>query len=306
MTRVNPSTRLYVLLARNSPVGVIFRRGPSKHVQLIRWELTDDSLEAGQWLKGRIYERRCDLSPEGDMLLYFAANWRRPYQSWSAISRPPYLTALALWPKGDGWGGGGLFKSRECLLLNHRSRSYEWNLADGFVLPEWLAIEPFGDRSGWGEDEPPFWARLERDGWKCVLYPTRTKDERGSNVWIEYDPPITWEKPSPVPPIACRLQMRILGIKERDGPWYLADHVLVREGDQPESLGRSDWADWASNGDLLFARSGCLYRLSRRGGRLPALSESRLIADLSQNTFEQKEAPAWALEWPRKKRVRTK
>jgi hypothetical protein len=29
---------------------------------------------------------------------------RKPFQSWSAISRTPYLTALALWPKGDGWG----------------------------------------------------------------------------------------------------------------------------------------------------------------------------------------------------------
>jgi hypothetical protein len=53
--------RLYVILARKSPLGVVFRRGPSNQVLLIKWNTADDSFEYGQWLKGRIYERRCDL-----------------------------------------------------------------------------------------------------------------------------------------------------------------------------------------------------------------------------------------------------
>jgi len=96
------STRLYVIVARDAPLGVIFRRGPSKQVLLMKLNMEDDTFEIGQWLKARIYERRCDLSPDGEFLLYFAANWRKPYESWSAISRPPYLSALAMWPKGDG------------------------------------------------------------------------------------------------------------------------------------------------------------------------------------------------------------
>src|ERR1700760_351322 len=100
------STRLFVLLARDAPVGVILRRGPSKQVLMIHWNLKNDTFVHGQWLKARVYERRCDLSPEGDMLLYFAATHRKPYGTWSAVSRPPFFTALALWPKGDAWGGG--------------------------------------------------------------------------------------------------------------------------------------------------------------------------------------------------------
>lgn len=76
-----PSARLFVIAARNAPIALIFRRGPSKQVLLIGWNLEDDTFEIGQWLKGRIYERRCDLSPEGEMLLYFAANWRKPHLS---------------------------------------------------------------------------------------------------------------------------------------------------------------------------------------------------------------------------------
>ncbi|MBV8516144.1 MAG: hypothetical protein JO197_01960 [Acidobacteria bacterium] len=92
--------RIYALLARSTARAVVFRRGPSKRVFLLGWNTANDQFEQGQWLKGRIYERRCDLSPDGQLLLYFAANYQEPYFSWSAISRPPYLTALALWPKG--------------------------------------------------------------------------------------------------------------------------------------------------------------------------------------------------------------
>ena len=153
---------LYVLLARKAPFGVVFRRGPSKNVLLIGWNTSDDTFQCGQWLKGRIYERRCDLSPKGDLLLYFAANYREPYRSWSAISRPPFLTALAMWPKGDGWGGGGHFISKTRLALNHRDG--ERKLAVGFSVPKWLKLEQFGKRPGWREDDPVHSERLERDG----------------------------------------------------------------------------------------------------------------------------------------------
>lgn len=63
-------TRLFVLIARRAPVAVVFRRGPSKRVLLVRSNLSEDSFEAGQWLKGRVYERRCDLSADGERLIF--------------------------------------------------------------------------------------------------------------------------------------------------------------------------------------------------------------------------------------------
>src|SRR5215469_5959559 len=99
------SARIYGLVARSTRRAVLFRRGPSRRVRLLSWNLETDEIDAGQWLKARIYERRCDLSPSGEKLVYFAANFRKPFYSWTAISRPPYFTALAFWPKGDCWGG---------------------------------------------------------------------------------------------------------------------------------------------------------------------------------------------------------
>lgn len=161
--------RIYAILARRASLAIVFRRGPSKNLLLIKWNTSNDEFEFGQWFKRRIYERRCDLSPEGDLLLYFAANYRKPFYSWSAVSRPPFLTALAFWPKGDAWGGGGHFLSRKRIALNHGADEME--LAGNSALPRKLSVEQFGDRPGWGEDDPVWWERLKRDGWALVSYP---------------------------------------------------------------------------------------------------------------------------------------
>lgn len=134
------STRLWAILARESDVAVVLRRGPSKQVLLIRWHRKDDSFFYGQWFKGRVYELRCDLSPSGERFLYFAASYKEPHYSWTAISRPPFFTALALWPKGNCWGGGGQFVTERKIALNHRLE--EMKLAEDFHLPKSVRVEP--------------------------------------------------------------------------------------------------------------------------------------------------------------------
>lgn len=147
-----PACRLYAILARDGRSAVVFRRGPSRRVMLFRWWLDSDTIEPGQWLKGRSYERRCDLSPNGELLIYFAARWSGPIETWTAVSRPPYFTALALWPKGDAWGGGGLFLGPREIGLNHRDGNIE--LADGFTLPRGVKVKRYADYAGYGEDNP--------------------------------------------------------------------------------------------------------------------------------------------------------
>jgi hypothetical protein len=70
--------RLHVILAREAPKAVIFRRGPSGQVCTVGWDLETDTFTTGQWLKGRIYEYRSDLSPDGELMIYFATDFRRP------------------------------------------------------------------------------------------------------------------------------------------------------------------------------------------------------------------------------------
>jgi hypothetical protein len=289
------SARLYALLARSSSAAVVFRRGPSKQVLLLGWDRSNDEFEEGQWLKGRIYERRCDLSPDGQLLLYFAASYRAPYFSWSAVSRPPYLTALALWPKGDAWGGGGHFESNTRIALNHRAS--DMTPAEGFVLPRHIDVHPFGGQSGWGEDHPVWSSPLERDGWTMVSG-GRAVRRNAAQAWITFDPPVVWEKRHPLAPEQFVLRMEIHGLKESNGPWYVTDYAVLRDGTVTHAIGRSDWADWDTSGDLLFSKQASLYRLGYAQRELAPIIEARPLIDLGALAFTPREAPESMRRWP--------
>src|SRR5262245_33339602 len=96
--------RIHVLLASDAPIGLVIRRGPSKYAATLLWDRRHDNFRLDQWLKGYIYERRSDLSPDGKYFIYFAMNgkWHSEAKgAWTAISYVPYLKALAIFPKGD-------------------------------------------------------------------------------------------------------------------------------------------------------------------------------------------------------------
>jgi hypothetical protein len=117
--------RLFAIFAAQAPVGVILRRGPSDWYHVIRWDVERDAFEHGAWIKGRIFEGACDISPDGELLVYFIRQCSRYKTSFSeaytAVSRVPWLKALALWPQG-GHGppwGGGRFHGRRILSLRN-------------------------------------------------------------------------------------------------------------------------------------------------------------------------------------------
>jgi hypothetical protein len=221
MGATTTSVRLYVLLARKSSRAVIFRRGPSKQVALVSWETDRHEFRIGQWLKGRIYELRCDLSPSGERLIYFGAKYRSPHRTWTAISRPPFLTALTMWPKGDAWGGGGLFHDENTIGLNHRANERK---AEGELrVPKRVSVEPLAPAPGRGEDNPIWATRLARDGWICQQGGNWKQNKHGAPVWIEYREPQVWTKTLGKWSVA----MRLTGIKQQGGPWYLFDHEII-------------------------------------------------------------------------------
>lgn len=284
--------RLYVILARDAPAGVIFRRGPSKQVLLISWNLDTDTFFPGQWLSGRVYEDRCDLSPSGDMLVYFAADQRRPLYAWTAISRPPYLTALALWPQTDTRLGGGLFTDQTSIELDHPG--IEPELADGFTLAPWLRVDRFQRRGSWTQGGSVWGARLKRDGWRLTSVPGGL--ERDSEGRVRWQPPQVWEKEHPLEPERYRLRMTH-GVLSEGRPWHVAAYDVL-DGSSIARLGMIEWAEWDRTGDLLFAMNGALHRLRQNHGVLPPLELAEVIADFSGLTFEKCEPSMDAQRWP--------
>jgi hypothetical protein len=105
--------KIFVIPARDEPVAVILRRGPTDWYHVIKWNTRRDVFEHGAWMRGRIYEEKCDISPDGRLFIYFVRKDKHPDKrfthAWTAISRVPWLQALVVWPQGTTYYGGGRF-----------------------------------------------------------------------------------------------------------------------------------------------------------------------------------------------------
>lgn len=280
-----PACRLYVILAREAATAVVFRRGPSKWVQVIHWDTATDTFTHGQWFHGRIYEKRCDLSPDGTLLIYFAQKMQKggfdPTYSyaWTAISRLPYLTALALWPNGCCWGGGGLFLSDKEVWLNQREDA---TVPHPDHRPQGLTISH--DGGGGGEDDPIHALRLDRDGWR------HTQKWRGGLRGQGYvtDAPDIRRKQNPHGWQKLTRTTTVSGFESRDG--Y---SVRYAEGND-QRLEGATWADWDQRGRLVYVREGRLFGLVITADGLGGEQE---LADFNGNRPEPVAAPVWAREW---------
>jgi hypothetical protein len=113
-------------MARDAPVATVVRKGPASWARLTSWNTDRDTFTPGAWFRGRIYEQKCDLSPDGELFVYAAFQGNRlrtSYSdSWTAVSRPPWLHALVLWPMGTTYGGGGRFVEKRRLVLRGVSK----------------------------------------------------------------------------------------------------------------------------------------------------------------------------------------
>ena len=160
-----PACRLFVIPARDVPCAVVLRRGPTAWYHVLLWDLVTDRIEPGAWIKGRIYEDKCDLSPDGRLLVTFVHQGARsttPYsQAWTAVSRPPWLHALTLWPQGTTYGGGGRFTSNgELVLRNSAPRTHP----DHPLGPLEVTSGSPPSRAGEEQIEGADWAGRGQDG----------------------------------------------------------------------------------------------------------------------------------------------
>jgi hypothetical protein len=267
--------RLHVLLARDAPHAVILRRGPSKTACSIGWDRRKDTFTTGQWLRGRIYERRSDLSPDGKHLIYFAMNGRWTSEtggSWTAISKAPYLKAVTLLGKGDCWHGGGLFRTTSTYWLN-----------DGHGHKPLLVSSNIGREKTWqppayygGECPHVYFNRLQRDGW--ILRP---------DVTPENDAHVVFEKPAGSGWILRKFCHA--GIDHPEGKGVYHDgHALVR-ADTAETLSLPDW-EWADldGKRLVWTARGRLFAAKPKGS---GLRDERMLHDFNEMSFTALAAP---------------
>jgi hypothetical protein len=267
MNRGAPSAKvtLFGIVARDAPVAVVFRRGPTRHVRLIRWDLRTDVLTLGQWLVGTVYTGPSGLSADGELLVYYA---RKGRQTFTAVSRPPYFTALAFWE--HAWlTGGGFFDGNRRLVLGVKFE----NPREGGDIPHDVELTDVWEY---------FWKGRQFTAWSDVV-----PQSPEANHGFRSETPGVYEKSSPS---GSALLLTRVPLRARTYGYWL-------EGAPGIDLTSVDWADWAPDGSLLVGAAGCLLRYRANGaGGLD--TNSVLVADLRGQVFEGIVPPEAALRWP--------
>lgn len=266
--------RLHVLFARSAPVGVIIRRGPSRQVRVILWRTDTDTFEAGQWLKGRIYGERVSLSPDGNLMAYFAMDARAVRTrrakaedgskgSWIALSRPPYLTALAIWFLGDTWGGySSFFGNRSLGVSIHYDLEQDLPIPEGFQISRISRHHDVLKDRGWKERS-----------WAVLMNPRYRKPLRNTSIFLEFEP---W--------------YRKLGLANRKSRFWL----INSETRQSRELD-CQYAEVDPHGRLVVLNEGKVFAAAVQEDLTFAPEE---MADLNEMRFQPLPPPDWARQWP--------
>ena len=259
--------RLHILTATANDQAVILRRGPTHHVACIGWNRATDTFELGQWFNGRIYEHRSDLSPDGRYLIYFAGkggspDGRPPW--WTAISRAPYLHAIAFLPQTHTWHGGGAFTETGEVFLNGGGTLPD--RTDGLAQAPSDAIPHGTDGFHMGA---LYAATMVRRGWTSdgvPRYDVGLKRSLDSGWQIELT----------------------FAVGAADRSIISNRYALTRPGQAQVEYPAWEWADAWRDG-LQFAEHGALH--FARIGRDGQLQDRRLIRDFSDMKFARLRAP---------------
>jgi len=230
-------------------------------------------------MKGRIYERRTDISPDGKHMIYFAMNGKWSSETrgaWTAVSKAPYLKALDLFAKGDCWEGGGLFLSTNRYWVNDRYYDPNNLLYNNSSC---LRDEEFRPDLNYGaECTGVYYPRLLRDGWKLI-------ERADRNSW---NSATIFEKPLLKDWVLRKVAHEQIGSPVGKG-CYWDEHELVNSVSKTRiSCPDWEWADWEQD-TLVWAEAGKLYRAGLSGRT--ELRSAKLLHDFNSYTFEAIEAP---------------
>lgn len=266
--------RLYAMIASRAPLAVVFRRGPTDWWQVSRWNLDTGELEPGAWFHGTLYPRRSDLSPDGQLLYYFALKGA-PGDflggTYSAVSKAPWLSALAAWAEMGTWSHGYHFATGRDRAVKKVDIGSLSPLSFALRLTQVVqyAVER---RRGWVEHEscPP---RAPDDTW----------DERRATV-------LTKARPGG----GGRLVLTDHGRDPAHAIEGRHPSYRLEGGRHPGELDGVVWADWDPRGRLLCATEDGRLEMRGLGARGITVEVSHDLAPLVPDPAP---APPWAQRW---------
>lgn len=276
--------RLFGIVATKADTVAVIRRGPTDWCHVGAWDTHRRRYQSGSWIKGKIFPQRCDLSPDGQWFCYMAykaSGQGELDDSYVAISRLPYLEALAAWSLGSTYSRGLHFADdpRSGAMPEPNVGSVppgKHGIALRATRAEQFAVER---RRGWREtaDSPP---RAPGDMWdegrEARLYRDQPHDKR---------------------PLRLTALGSYAAFREMEASYHGPTPILyaVADGEKTEILDDVQWADWSRSGELLVAtHSGTLEQRRMHGARD---FEVVFAYDLASLSPDPQPPPAEAAHW---------
>lgn len=148
--------RIFIALSDDPTRTLVVRRGPAKQVATFNWNRKTDKITLGQWLKGRIYEHRLDISPDGKHWIYLTLGRGRNTQT--VVAKTPFLKALDYYPWCGTWGGGGKFLDNNSYQLAGHADPKNCRLSGLFKVSEQNTTARLG-----------LFSSLQRQGWSYMM-----------------------------------------------------------------------------------------------------------------------------------------
>lgn len=256
--------RLHAILAREANVAVVLARARSKQTACYLWDRTNDTFTLGQWVKAKVYQYRCDISPHGKYWIYLAIN--NSGKIYTGVAIAPYFKAIDFYEKADTWNGGGLFIENKMYWLNECGKYEQRQKSYLKVAPQYQNFPNI-------QSECPYiyTMRLMRDGWAGHM--AGSLDE-GNNFTKNIG---DWQ----LLKVFCAAHMKHIGRGA-----YFERHKLINtktheERDCPEW----EWADIDTD-RIVYAEEGKLYALSPDD-----LDNPKELHDFNGIEFEAIKAP---------------
>ncbi len=270
--------RLFVITASDAAVAAVLRRGPSDWWHIGRWSLDVPDYEPGAWFRGALYPQKCDLSPDGRWLAYSALQANATWAAgtvYEAVSRLPWLEALAAWEEGTTYTRGAHFDD---------ATSGKCDLGE----PDVGDVAPISRRFGMAITRPVQFAVERRRGWTEAA---GTAARETGGPWDE-DREVVMEKarPGEIDPSTLAVEGSFAAFRSLPDLRTPAVYSL-RTDEDLAVLDGVQWADWAADGRLLVATDSGALEVRRVDGLTVEVEWSH---DLSQLGPDPAPAPSWA------------
>lgn len=267
--------RIFGITATKAPIVAVIRRGPADWSHVGAWFTHDGVYESGAWLRGKVYPQKCDLSPDGRWFVYSAMSYPGDWpagQIYEAISRLPWLKALAAWNSGTTYTRGMHFVDKPDTT----------NVGDPDVGDAAPCLQRFGLRL----TRPGQFAVEHRRGW---VESADTASRESGGPWDERRH-VEMVKPQPGGTVTLHVDGAYAGFRSghpsEDPPTY-----WTVTGNKMVVLEEVQWADWDPDGRLLVATTDGRLQTRTLIGRVVD------VANLAEMAPEPVPAPRWASEW---------